>query len=93
MTITTRQALRFALYEIHNPGSNRANGVDIIELVNKALDHDPAPAMLAALKEALTAWPESFDGDAPLQSCADVVEWFTEWRKQAKAAIAAAEGR
>jgi hypothetical protein len=54
---------------------------------------EAAPVMLAKLKEALTAWPESFDGDKPLQSCADVVEWFTEWREGAKAVIAAAEGR
>lgn len=40
------------------------------------------------LLEALEVWPESFDGDTPLKSCADVVEWFSEWREKVKSALA-----
>lgn len=49
-----------------------------------------APAMVEALKAAVLAWPESFDsGDAELNG-GDLLEWFSEWRQQAKAALALA---
>ena len=49
-------------------------------------------AMNELLVEALSAWAEQFDGtsDEDLEmSCADVVEWFSEWRARVRARLAA----
>ncbi|KAB0269041.1 hypothetical protein [Microvirga brassicacearum] len=55
-----------------------------------------APLMLDILKQATEAWEEQFDGPADQDldvSGSDLVDWFTEWRGLAKAAIAAVEGK
>jgi hypothetical protein len=46
----------------------------------------PAAELLDVLREAVDAWPQ-FDGDEYV-SGADLVEWFTFWRRKAKAILA-----
>lgn len=52
-----------------------------------------APQMRSVLQEALRAWSAQFDGD-PQQdlsiSGADLVDWFSQWRRRARAALAMA---
>jgi len=52
-----------------------------------------APALLAALQEAVAAFPQSFDGNEEELNGGDLLEWFSEWREKAKAAVAIAAGR
>jgi hypothetical protein len=44
------------------------------------------------LREALAYESEAFDADEPI-SGADLVDWFVQWRNQAKAALQSAENR
>lgn len=46
-----------------------------------------APAMRAAISDALAFRPEAFEGDEELNG-GDLVEWFSGWRETAKAALA-----
>lgn len=50
--------------------------------------HKPEPpaVLVDVLKEALSAWPGSFDGDAEING-GDLVEWFSEWRLKAHDAL------
>lgn len=52
-----------------------------------------ALTMRAALDMAVTAWADQFDGKEgvdPNVNGADLVDWFSEWRKTAKAILATA---
>ena len=51
-----------------------------------------APDLLAALRGAVSYYPEDIDAGAEI-SGADLLEWFAIWRESALAAIAKAEGR
>ena len=51
-----------------------------------------APELLAALRGAVSYYPEDIDAGAEI-SGADLLEWFAIWRESALAAIAKAEGR
>jgi hypothetical protein len=56
-------------------------------------DQGSAPLLAELLREAVGAWAEQFDGpqDVDLNiSGSDLLEWFSEWRIRAKAALAAA---
>jgi hypothetical protein len=48
------------------------------------------PDALAALQQALDAWPDWDDG-GPVNG-GDMVEWFGNWRETVKAALTKAEG-
>jgi len=51
------------------------------------------PKLYDVLQQATQAWSEEFDGDDetnPSVSGADLVDWFSQWRLAAKAALAAA---
>lgn len=54
-----------------------------------------APALLSVLERAVAVYSDQFDGDPDSDlhvSGADLVDWFTAWREEAKAAIRAARG-
>lgn len=50
-----------------------------------------APAMLAALEDAVDSWGEEFDNDDGICG-SDMVAWFCTWFPSARAAIKAAKG-
>lgn len=46
-----------------------------------------APSMKAVLREAVDYLAEDFENDEPIDG-GDLVEWFCEWREEAKRALA-----
>jgi len=48
--------------------------------------HDTAPSMEAVLQEAVEYLAHAFETQEEVD-CANVVEWFAEWRERAKRAL------